>query len=206
MSSSRTHHRARSASAFPVSGTTSPRAHAHRSRGRSVSSVPELPRLDMQGEGSIGFPGLAPRSLARPSAPRNTTTLPPLNIPGQVLDVPGVNAPHPAWEIPLFDDRRDGHGVQPQANQDEDRPESARGFVGKLLELLGYVGRDRDTRLRRALVSLVFSMIWWFAQVCLPLVFRALDCGAFCYILNECVVCSWTVLRANRGHICHIAR
>ncbi|KAI0745723.1 hypothetical protein C8Q76DRAFT_704696 [Earliella scabrosa] len=157
MQSSRTHHRARSAGALsPASESPSSRA---RPSHRSTASVPELPALQLPPEG-LGFPGI-PSSPTRIAAARNAPPLPPLNLPAQALHVPGVNNPHLDWDVPLFDDRREGH-TTPRTNEDQEQRQPTAGLMNTTLEVLGYIGQD--ARARRALLSFVFSMIWWFAQ------------------------------------------
>ena len=168
MQSSRTHHRARSAGALsPASEPPSSRA---RPSHRSTASVPELPALQLPPEG-LGFPGI-PSSPTRIAAARNAPPLPPLNLPAQALHVPGVNNPHLDWDVPLFEDRREGH-TTPRANEDQEQRQPPAGLMNRTLEVLGYIGQD--ARARRALLSFVFSMIWWFAQVCSQPVARGRD-------------------------------
>ncbi|KAI0645735.1 hypothetical protein C8Q79DRAFT_1001261 [Trametes meyenii] len=103
-----------------------------------------------------------PRVPVSPTAP----TLPPLELPREPL-MPGLHtAPTgttPAdWGVPLYEEtRRDPPRPPVQQNEpaNTDQPE---GLVGLFMELLGYAGPD--TKARRQLLSLIFSLSFGFAQ------------------------------------------
>ncbi|KAI0706796.1 hypothetical protein C8T65DRAFT_651455 [Cerioporus squamosus] len=174
----RNHRRTRSAGTFPTSASTSEapsRTRAARGRASRRSdpgslSSPELLQLQ---------PGQVVRY---PSIPTPTTVPPRLGIgrspasPGERLDIPPPPRAPPIWEVPLYEDGRRAaantaagdEGNHAGAGRTPDRP---RGFLGKLMELLGYAGQD--AKARRALVTLVFSQLWWFSQLVIVITFLA---------------------------------
>ncbi|KAI0743575.1 hypothetical protein C8Q80DRAFT_1182088 [Daedaleopsis nitida] len=175
MQPSRNHQRARSA-AGGLPSPSSPRRHAAH---RSTSSVPELPVLQLYEEG-LGFPGL-PTTPTRPpyahAASRNAPALPPIDFSAHYLEIPRVprpDSPHPRWDVPVRfeeprevrrDIRADVHAGLQHTNLPSPAPQEPpvpAGLIGKVMEMLGYAGRDM--RARRAALSLVFSLIFWFAQ------------------------------------------
>ncbi|RPD68633.1 hypothetical protein L226DRAFT_495504 [Lentinus tigrinus ALCF2SS1-7] len=161
--SERNRRRTRSAGTFPASSPSTTRAgrgHASRRSDPGTSHTPEL--LQLPGEA----PGY-PFSLA-PAAPSPTATRrldPGRRYASPRAPVGEFNAPRPRpiRDVPLYEDgRREAMNTNARGEGGERTPERPRGFLGKLFELLGYAGQD--ARARRALVSLVFGQLWWFAQ------------------------------------------
>ncbi|RDX55155.1 hypothetical protein OH76DRAFT_871369 [Lentinus brumalis] len=168
------HRRTRSAGTFPISASTSEapsrtrgaRGHASRRSDPVSLSTPEL--LQRSGE-AVRYPAIPVPTAVPPGLTIGRGPAVPSN--GERVDNPPPPRA-PIWDVPLFEDGRraatnvntGGEGNHAGGGRPPDPP---RGFLGKLLELLGYAGQD--AKARRALVSLVFAQLWWFAQVRLAL-------------------------------------
>lgn len=168
----RNHRRTRSAGTFPTSASTfeapsrtrAARGHASRRSDPGSLSSPEVLQLRRPGQ-PVRYPTIPTPTAVPPGLNIGRVPASPPNI--ERLDVPPPTRA-PIWDVPLFQDGRSaaantnagGEGNQAGGGRPPDRP---RGFVGKLLVLLGYAGQD--AKARRALVSLVFTQLWWFSQV-----------------------------------------
>ncbi len=166
----RNHRRTRSAGTFPTSASTSEapsrtrgaRGHASRRSAPGSLSTPEL--LQRPGE-TVRYPAIPVPTAVPPGLTIGRGPASPPN--GERVDIPPPPRA-PIWDVPLFEDGRraaantnaGGEGNHAGGGRPPDPP---RGFLGKLLELLGYAGQD--AKARRALVSLVFAQLWWFSQV-----------------------------------------
>ncbi|KAI0675340.1 hypothetical protein C8Q78DRAFT_1067124 [Trametes maxima] len=108
----------------------------------------------------------ASRRSARVPVSRTAPTLPPLELPREPLMPSLHTAPvgtTPAdWGVPLFEEPRRDPPQPPLHQAEQTNADQPEGLVGLFMELLGYAGPD--TKARRQLLSLIFSLSFGFAQ------------------------------------------